>query len=264
MKEKEGKKFDMHGHTNHHGLFFESFLEPISYSIPEAIRKAKEVELGGIALTCHDTVQELHQALDLAAKEGIILVPGVEITSHEGRRFPHILGLGITPDAVDKSRYHNPIFPFGKISKIPYLAKPETVIEWIHDLGGLAIAAHPTPPKHRRELGAMSHTQVQKYAQKDKNRLDGIETVSLYGTSEYFTSLAQKYNLAALGSSDFHFLKQIGLAGTKVFGNPQKWEDIIEAIRERNIEAFITPEIPNELKGKRSENGFRNMVLRRM
>jgi len=258
MKERGFKEFDMHGHTDHHGVFIEA-LESVNYGIPETIKKAKEMGLDGVALTCHDTIQELYQALNLAAKENIIIVPGIEITSHEGRRFPHILGLGITPDAVDKNRYRNPIFRLGKINKIPYLTKPETAIKWIHDLGGLAIAAHPTPP-NRHELGAMDYTQVQKYG----NLLDGVETVTAYGKSEEFTKLAQKYNLATLGSSDFHMLGQIGIVGTKVFGNPKKWEDVIEAIRERNVEGFTRMKIADHLKGRRSNNPLRNMLLTRM
>src|SRR5260221_3569328 len=99
MIEKPYSEFDLHGHTK-----YNAFNEFVNYSPEEAILRAKEVGLDGIAITAHDTVKGLDEALNIAAREGIVLVPGVEISSRIGLRTPHILALGITPEVVYKSK----------------------------------------------------------------------------------------------------------------------------------------------------------------
>lgn len=59
------------------------------------VRLAKEAGLSAVAITDHDTVAGIPEALEAGQRYGIIVVPGVEIsTSHEGRDI-HILGFGI-------------------------------------------------------------------------------------------------------------------------------------------------------------------------
>lgn len=227
MIEKKFTEFDLHGHTR-----YNAFPEFVNYSPEEAILKAKEIGLDGIAITAHDTVEGLDEALNIAAREGIVLVPGVEISSRIGLKTPHILALGITPDVI---------YTGSRNGKLPTLENPQTVIAWIHDHGGLAIAAHP---KAKAEQTALTFEQVRRLG----NKLDGIETVTLNGSNQTLTELALDLNLAQLGSSDFHMLGQIGLVGTKVFGNPQSWQDVLTAIKDRQVEGFVRNDIPEELK----------------
>ncbi|MBB6636451.1 PHP domain-containing protein [Cohnella thailandensis] len=56
------------------------------------VRMAKEAGLGGIAITDHDTVAGIEEALREGEKLGIAVVPGVEIsTAYEGTEI-HVLG----------------------------------------------------------------------------------------------------------------------------------------------------------------------------
>lgn len=225
MSEKPYAELDLHGHTK-----YNAFNEFVNYSPEEAILKAKEVGLDGIAVTAHDTIQGLDEALNIAAREGIVLVPGVEISSRIGLKTPHILALGITPEVVYRSK-----------DRLPTLKDPSTVISWIHDHGGLAIAAHP---KAKKGQTALTYDQVQQFG----HVIDGIEVVTLSGRNEILASMVQELNVAELGSSDFHMLGQVGLVGTKVYGNPQTYEDVLQAIRDKNVEGFVRTDIPEELK----------------
>lgn len=51
--------------------------------------------------------------------------------------------------------------------------------------------------------------------------------------------MAKEFNISGLGSSDFHMLDEIGLVGTRVFGSPSNYEDVLKAIKEKKVEAFI-------------------------
>lgn len=64
---------------------------------------ARAAGLAAIALTDHDTVAGLDEATDAAARHGVRLVPGIELSAVEGEVETHILGLHIT-DRADLER----------------------------------------------------------------------------------------------------------------------------------------------------------------
>lgn len=233
MIERTHYEFDLHGHTK-----YSAFPEFINYSPEEAIIRAKEVGLDGIAITGHDTVKGLADALNIASREGIVLIPGIEITARVGLRTPHIVALGIHPEEVYRSKY-----------RIPTLCDPNTVVAWIHDLGGLAIAAHPT--EHGKQT-FFSFEQVREL----KGLIDGIETVTTFGKNKDLELTAREMSVAEIGASDFHMLSQIGLVGTKLFGKIETYTDALEAIKARECEAFIRTDISNELRGRRTPSIF--------
>jgi len=230
------KKFDLHGHTTY------SFpWEGVQYRPVDVLSKVKQIGFDGVAITGHNTVTGLQKALDIASESGVILIPGIEITSYLSRRTPHILALGIDPQLV--ARFS---IPFGK--------SPQDVIRWIHNYGGLAIAAHPSEtPK----LTALTHTDILRL----RDQLDGIEVMTLSGHNSTLQKLADDNHLAGTGGSDFHLLSQIGLAGTHIFGNINTWQEAIVAIRQRKIETFIQNDIPKELQTARANGGIMNRIL---
>lgn len=229
MNTEGGGEFDLHGHSR-----YSKIPEGVPHYPVDVIERAKEVGLDGVAITGHDTVKGLDEALNLAAKHGVIVVPGLEISSFtfywKGFHFPHILALGVTPDLVKARK-----------DRIPTFRDPETVIKWIHDHGGIAIAPHPNP---KGAITALSYEQVERY----QHLLDGIETHRLTGKNEKMEQLARRLNIAGLGSSDFHKLEQVGLVRTRVLGNCERWEDVTQAIKQNNVEAFIQDEVPAKLQ----------------
>ncbi|MNJ43460.1 PHP domain protein [compost metagenome] len=61
------------------------------------VRLAKEKGLAGIAITDHDTVAGIEEALAAGQQYGVIVVPGVEISTVASGRDIHVLGYYIDP-----------------------------------------------------------------------------------------------------------------------------------------------------------------------
>lgn len=76
---------DLHTHTT---------ASDGQYSPSELIKMAKEKGIERLAITDHDTVSGLDEAVRAAAKLGLDFVPGIEISTHKGVEI-HMLGLGI-------------------------------------------------------------------------------------------------------------------------------------------------------------------------
>ena len=62
----------------------------------DVIREAKRVGLSAIALTDHDTLDGLPEALATGAELGVRVVPGIELSAVEGDSETHILGLHLS------------------------------------------------------------------------------------------------------------------------------------------------------------------------
>ena len=78
-------KGDLHIHTD---------ISDGSYTTEEIIKMAKEKNLTHIAITNHDTVKGLNQAINLGKKYNVKVIPGIEISAYdfENNRKVHILG----------------------------------------------------------------------------------------------------------------------------------------------------------------------------
>lgn len=81
-------KADLHIHTT----FSDSTLSP-----EDVVYNAKNKGIFCIAITDHDTVDAIKPAQDIAEKEGIELIPGVELTADLNGIEAHILGYFIDP-----------------------------------------------------------------------------------------------------------------------------------------------------------------------
>lgn len=81
-------KADLHIHTD---------ISDGSLSTEEVIKEAKENGLTHIAITNHDTVKGLEEAINLGKKYNIIVIPGIEISAYDYKRNRkvHLLGYGL-------------------------------------------------------------------------------------------------------------------------------------------------------------------------
>ena len=81
-------KADLHIHTD---------ISDGSLSTEEVIKNAKEKGLTHIAITNHDTVKGLKEAIELGKKYNIVVIPGIEISAYDFKRNRkvHLLGYGI-------------------------------------------------------------------------------------------------------------------------------------------------------------------------
>jgi len=76
-------KADLHLHTT----FSDGALSP-----SELLERARQAGLTAISITDHDHTGGLDEAADLAGKNGIVVVPGVELSTIVGEADVHILG----------------------------------------------------------------------------------------------------------------------------------------------------------------------------
>jgi len=153
--------------------------------------------LNVIAITDHDSLQGNLEAMDLAPKYGIEVVPGCEISTDDG----HLLALFL----------HKPV-PAG-------LSLVETVLR-VRDQCGLCIAAHPMA----RGTNSLSFECIRNALlfPHVAESLVGIEALNsgLVYTQRnpMVAAIAQTLPLAQVGNSDAHILSMIGQAATEFEG----------------------------------------------
>ncbi|WP_022662114.1 PHP domain-containing protein [Paucidesulfovibrio longus] len=81
---------DLHAHTT----ASDGTLSP-----RELVALAKKTGLKAVAVTDHDTVSGLAEALEAGRELGQEVIPGCELSVGEGRQSMHIVGLWLTPEA---------------------------------------------------------------------------------------------------------------------------------------------------------------------
>ncbi|HDH41206.1 MAG TPA: PHP domain-containing protein [Candidatus Altiarchaeales archaeon] len=163
----------------------------------EMVRYAKKIGLDGIAITDHNVIDGAIKALRYNS-EDFTVIPGIEVSSKEG----HILGLGIT-ELIERA--------------IP----AEEVVERIHELGGIAIAAHPYD-RFRSGVGDLIY----------KIDFDAIEVINgrTILTTRDMRKIAKNIKLPKVGGSDAHSLDELGSVSIVVDNDP------IESILKGNVE----------------------------
>jgi predicted metal-dependent phosphoesterase TrpH len=159
-------------------------------TIPAILKHAAEnCHLNVIALTDHDSMDGVKQAMELAPSYGIEVIPGCEISSADG----HLLGLFLK-------------------NKVPAgLSLIETLL-LIGEQGGIAIAAHPMA----KGTSSLNFDVIQKACDHPfaSNVLLGVEAFNgglVYTRSnQTIAEQASHLPLAQVGNSDAHILQMIG------------------------------------------------------
>jgi hypothetical protein len=158
---------------------------------------ARSIDLDVIAITDHDRIEGALEAVALAPRLGLEVVPGSEISTADG----HLLAF-----------YIQERIP-------PGLSLVET-IQWIGEQDGLCAVPHPlahSPHSVQAPVlqAALQDPQVAK-------RMVGLETYnsSLFGrqSNESAERLADQLLLTKLGSSDAHVPWMIGTGATAFVG----------------------------------------------
>jgi predicted metal-dependent phosphoesterase TrpH len=158
-------------------------------------------DLNILAITDHDTMSGVPEAVDLAPKYNLQVIPGCEVSSRDG----HVLCLFI-----------NHVIQSG-------LSLLETVLR-VRDQGGLCIAAHPMA-KGVNSLRFSTIREVLKNTDAAKV-LVGIEAFNgglvLTRRNAFVEKESQGLPLAQLGDSDAHILKMIGQGSSWFEGSTVK------------------------------------------
>lgn len=91
-------KIDLHTHTT----YSDGALTP-----KELIQLAKKKEIGILSITDHDTVDGIPEAIKYGIKEGIEIIPGLEISTDVEGQEVHLLGYFIDPTNLELNKYLN-------------------------------------------------------------------------------------------------------------------------------------------------------------
>lgn len=165
----------------------------------DVLKRAKAAGLDGLAITDHNAIDGSLEAASLAREFGLVVVTGVEVSTASG----HVLAYGVTD-----------LIPRG-------LSVDETVRR-VHELGGVAVAAHPK--RFPSGIGldiAMS------------GPFDGIETMNGGNPARGNAAarrIAESRGLSQTGGSDAHKPHEIGRSVT-VLADAVTGDDVVDAIR---------------------------------
>lgn len=189
---------DLHCHTKYSQ---DNHLEP-----EDLIRRAVELGLNGICLTEHHSMHCSRPITKLNIPEGFLVLRGVEVSTDSG----HLLVYGVKDDAWNRWGRNN------------YL-KLASVVESVHELGGVCVPAHPY--RGWESLG----DKVFSF-----QGFDGIETHN--GTNglhqnEPAIIAARKLGLPSLGGSDCHYLDRVGRAYTEFVNPVRNMDDLVQEIK---------------------------------
>jgi hypothetical protein len=182
--------------VNRYDLQVHTSASPCSRATPAEIAAAAvDADLDGVAITNHDTLEDV-EAVRAAAPDSLTVIPAVEVTTTEG----HLLALDVREP--------------------PPQADPLTVVDDVHDQGGLAVLSHPFDrlrQYYETELAALAAA------------VDGVEVVNSRCVRPAYNRRAREFaaehDLPATGGSDAHFPMEVGRATTVCEG------DVLEAIR---------------------------------
>lgn len=188
--------------THIHSKYSKDSITPLE----DIIKYSQQIGLNAIAITDHDEIEGTW-AIRKLEHEGLILIPGEEVSSSEG----HIVALGITD-------YIKP------------LQTPAETVDQIHDNAGIAIAAHPYC-YYRSGIGDTVR----------KIDVDAMETKNsrfILGISNYLAKkVSIKNNIPEIGASDAHFVKGIGRCYTEI-PDCDNVDEILKNIKKGNSRAY--------------------------
>jgi predicted metal-dependent phosphoesterase TrpH len=221
---------DLHVHSHHSRG---STLAP-----REALRRAKQAGLDGVAFTDLNTLDGLEEIRAAGREEGILALVGVEVATDHG----HYLCFFPDPAKVPA-----PPQAFG--SATPWPARE--VLARVRELGGVAVAAHPYDKTIDRPSGDFIFT------------IDGLAAIEGLNASvkgpanDLAVEAADHMSLPCTGASGAHAsLDEIGKAAT-LFRDPVASEaDLVAQLRAGTVFCVaigVTPQPAGRDGGERRE-----------
>ena len=193
---------DMHTHT--------SVFSTDSNLLPhEALERAAERGIDGVVLTEHDVLWPADRTARLAEQIGIVVLPGIEVTTELG----HVLVYGLTE-------------PF------PRITDSRRLKAYCDERQALMYLAHPArAPGLRVPRAAME-------------LFDGVE--GLNGCdgplqNQSASSRGRSRPLPPIGGSDSHALHEVGTAATEFEADIRSLEELMAALRSGDYQPTTLP-----------------------
>jgi predicted metal-dependent phosphoesterase TrpH len=196
-------KAELHAHCS---------LDPDDYRLclfsPERlISQAAVLGYEVLAITCHNMDIWNHELSEFARSQGIVLLPGMEVSS-EGNRHVLVYNFKTGPENLNT------------LKKISERSRADTLV----------IAPHPYFPGRKclRNLLA-KHIHV----------FDAIEISGFYVPGIDFNrkaiKLAEKHKKPMVGSGDVHLLWQMGKTCTWIYSQPEAAQ-VLTAVKQGNVQ----------------------------
>lgn len=212
-------KADLHAHTCHDAW------GDGNQSVEKLLRHVEEhTDLDLFAITDHDSTDAARAAWALHRRGGyrFDFLPGVEVTNQSG----HLLCY----------------FPGGNIVDVPSLRPFWSTVRYVHEHGGICVAAHPVYPPWL--VPSIVRTMGRGAA------LEAVEVVNAgisAGAQRRLDTLAGELAplVALVGNSDAHHAAAIGAAYTRYPGAGR--DDFLQALHTRRTEpVFVSrPAMPS-------------------
>lgn len=215
--------------------------------IDEAVKKGLDI----IAISDHNSAENLEVAAKIALNKGIMLLPAMEITSYEEAHvlaFFDSVGKAVEmqdvvyrnlPDGINDERYYgyqlivnenDEIVEFNKRLLINTTGLSiKKLVDTVHSLGGLAVASHIDRESFSiiSQLGFIS----------DDMQFDALEISRNATRNAAEAAFADYADKPWITSSDAHNLRDIGRKPASFFLQEASFDEIVRAFKgERKIE----------------------------
>ena len=193
---------DMHTHTSVYST--DSNLLP-----HESLAQAAERGLDGVVLTEHDVVWPADRTAHLAEQIGILVLPGVEVTTELG----HVLVYGL--DAL-----------------VPRITNAKRLRTFCDEQNALMFLAHPA-----RDPGL----RVPRAAMELFDGVEGLNGCDGPLQNQSASSRGRTRPLPPIGGSDSHALHEVGTAATEFAASIETLDDLMRALRSGDYQPAALP-----------------------
>ena len=233
MKNDFNLRADLHLHS-HTGLrlWYCPLLYDSVQSVETILARALELGLDILSITDHDSLAGYLKAQKIINEENLnlTLVPGIEISSKDG----HVLAYGV--DKVVE----------------PGLTAAETV-KRIHQLGGIAIAAHPYNPLALKD----------KILEVDFDAIEVFNSQTTQKANAKSLAAAKNLGLPCFAGSDAHQVEQIGSCLLYFPESTGGWRDVVENIKKGNFKTSTARTDLVEMSLRHLKRNFEIQILKR-
>ncbi len=194
---------DMHTHTSVYST--DSNLLP-----HEALTRAAECGIDGVVLTEHDLVWPAERAAQLTEQVGILVLPGVEVTTELG----HVLVYGL--DAL-----------------VPRITDARRLRALCDERNALMFLAHPA-----RDPGL----RVPRAAMELFDGVEGLNGCDGPLQNQSASSRGRTRPLPPIGGSDSHAMHEVGTAATEFAAQIETVADLLAALRSKDYRPTALPD----------------------